>query len=616
MNCAVWMRRSLLLLFLLPASHPLPAAPVGPDEHAMTWAEAGLELKDLKHYFNTPACESRLRAMLGCLFAAEAIAVRLDPPLQLGFDPAQLARIAALHRAQYGDQRRPGSVKLSPDRIGHNFDGPLTLEPATAEVLLAHRSGAADGKPAKAFYRARNAAIAARLDTFTAHAESRAAITWQTLLGDLLRRYLAQQPDVAQPDLAAELINLQLRVGKTPHDQITTDGMAFGPKRDDKPLYGIGVQLDLGDDGDLQIARVFKGGPADAAGLRAGDRIVAVDGWRWEGDPTPAQARVGKAVERFLNTAARAAEIEVLRAGAPLAFSVPRMQIDDLRLEHELLRRDGHEYLYLGLSRFPSGGALCMRLAQLAQAHAGASGWILDLRDNPGGSLATVTCLAGILLEPGQVIFYEQQADGSYRARLHTPGERQPDPADVLGGAARPLNPALQVTPLGLKTPLVVLQNHRSASASELMAAALQDHGRAWVVGERSFGKGTEQIGEVSATNAHIWSWRDIRTFYRPTRSTLQLNGVMPDFEVFPEPGMTEDSADFVREQDMFFNPVVPGDNPPWIPARGDEVARIARCLADRPAAADATDRQLEAAVRVLECERRVLPGADGARPG
>jgi C-terminal processing protease CtpA/Prc len=610
MNCTAALRRTLLLLSLV-ACNGLSAAPAGPDEHAMTWAEAGLELKDLKHYFNVAACEMRVRAMLGCLFAVEEVALRLEPPMQLGFDQAQLARIAALHREQFGERRKPGSVKLDPDRIGHNFDGPLRLEPASPEVLLAHRSQPAAGEPAKAFYRQRNAAIADRLDVFAAHAESRAAITWQTLLGDVLRRHLAQQPDVAQPDLAAELINLQLRIGKTPHDQITTDGMAFGPKRDAKPLYGVGVQLDLGDDGSLQVARVFRGGPADRAGLRAGDRIVAVDGWRWAEDATPPAARIATAVGHFLATGDREASIEVERDGASLAFRMPRMLTDDLRLEHELLRRGDRRYLYLALSRFPGGGALCPRLAALAGDNPGVAGWILDLRDNPGGSLATVTCLAGILLEPGQVVFYEQQADGGFLARAHTPGVRQAAPEDVLGGETRPLNPALQVPPLALKTPLAVLQNHRSASASELMASALQDHGRAWIVGERSFGKGTEQIGEVSASNRHIWSWRDIRTFYRPARSTLQLNGVTPDFEVFPEAGMTEDTADFIREQDMFFNPVVPEDNPPWNNPRLDRIAAIAPCVAAQPRIAGAADRQLEAAIAVLECDAR-LDGAPG----
>ena len=607
MNRFTLSRFSFLSAFLLFASlsggGAAIAVPVGPDEHAMTWEEAGLELKDLKHYFNTAACESRPRAMLGCLFAIEELATRLEPPMQIGFDQSVLARIARIHREHHGDRSRPGAVKLSAGQVPHNFDGPLTLEPATAETTLAHRVGPAEGELAKDFYRRRNAAIVNRLDALAAHAESRAAITWQTLLGDLLKRFLAQQTNVSHADLAAELINLQLRIGKTPHDQISTDGMAFGPKRDSKALYGIGVQLQLSEGGALLVDRVFKGGPADNTGVEAGDRILSVDGWRWDADDSAPDVRVSRAVERFLNTGPVDAHIVVMRNGRELAFQVSRVQLDDLRLESEILKRGERRYLYLALSRFPSGGALCQRIADLTEAFRDVDGWVLDLRANPGGSLSTVTCLTGVFLAPGQVVFYEQQDSGEFRARLHTPGVRQADPADVLGGSERPLNPALQIAPMPVQKPMVVLLNHRSASASELMAAALQDHGRAWLVGERSFGKGTEQIGEVSATNPHIWSWRDIRTFYRPVKSTIQLNGVQPDFEVFPEPDMSEETADFVREQDMFFNPVVPKDNPPWTNVRLEQVREIEGCLRTLPPIPGNSDRQLEVAMRVLACE-------------
>ena len=370
----------LVLLVCGAAMCRAAVAAVGPDEHAMTWADAGLGLKDLKHYFNTPACEYRPRAMLGCLFAIEAVAVQLDPPQQLGFDAAALDRLRAVHLREHGERRRPGAVKLDPALMPHNFDGPLRLEPASEATLLAHRSAPAEGETAKPFFQRRNAAIVARLDFFAARSESRAAITWQTLLGDLLRRYLAQNPEVSQPDLAAELINLQLRIGKTPHDQISTDGMAFGPKREASQLYGIGVALRLDEGGALRIARVFRGGPAERAGGQAGDTVAAIDGWRWDAAQSPAADRIDEAVEQFLKTRPVGATLVVMRDGRPITLEVGREHLDDLRLEHARLTRRGRDYLYLHLTRFPGGGAVCRKFAALAQAHREVAGWIPALR--------------------------------------------------------------------------------------------------------------------------------------------------------------------------------------------------------------------------------------------
>lgn len=584
------------------------AAEQSQTTHAMTWEEAGLGLSDLQHYFNTPACEHRPRAMLGCLFAIEPLLVGLNPPMQIGFDADAMARIEALHRRSPGDSRRAGAVKLSPEAMPHNFDGPLKLEPATRNTLLAHRSVPQEGESRKTFYQRRNAAIEGRLDELFANAASRAAITWQTLIASALELYLAENRVESRAELAANLINLQLRIGKTPHDQISTDGMAFGPKRDSLGFYGLGLEMQIHEDDSLHVSRVNPGGPAQRSGVRAGDRIVSIDGWRWDEDALPIEQRVDKAMNFFLRNEPVAANLQVERDGAMLAFDIPRMHVENLRLEHEVLQRHDMALLYLRLSRFPSAGSVCPLFAETLERHADADGWVLDLRGNAGGNLNTVLCLTGILLEPGQVIFYEEEAGGELTPRTHTPGERS-DPRAELSGNERPLNPALQVEPLTVQKPLVVLLDYRSASGSELMAAALQDYGRAWVAGERSFGKGTEQIGAVSASNAHVWSWRDIKTFYRPAKSSIQLQGVQPDFEVFPDPALTEETAERIREEDMFFNPVVPVKNPRWHNARIEEIERVGRCADALPRNAAARwrdgetiDFQLETALDVAAC--------------
>ena len=576
--------------------------------HAMTWEEAGLKFSDLQHYFNTPACEHRPRAMLGCLFAIESLLTGLNPPMQIGFDVDAIARIVEHHRHNADGSRHPGAVKLGSEVMPHNFEGPLRLEPASENTLLAHRARPHAGESHKAFYQRRNAAIVTRLEELSRHTASRAAITWQSLIASALDMHLSENRVESRAEFAANLINLQLRIGKTPHDQISTDGMAFGPQRESSGFYGLGFEMQIHEDDSLHVSRVNKGGPAQRSGVKAGDRIVSIDGWKWDEDALPIGERVEKAMTYFLRNEPAAASLQVVRGGDTLSFEVPRMHVENLRLEHEVLRRHDRAFLYLGLSRFPSAGSVCALFAQIVGEHPHAHGWILDLRRNAGGNLNTVTCLTGILLEPGQIIFYEEEAGGELTPRAHTPGVRS-DPRAELSGDDRPPTPALQVEPLAVQKPLVVLLDYRSASGSELMAAALQDHGRAWIVGERSFGKGTEQIGAASASNPHIWSWRDIKTFYRPAKSTIQLNGVQPDFEVFPDPAATEMTAERVREKDMFFNPVVAANNPPWRNARLDEIERIGRCAGGLAGNAitrwrdDATiDFQLETALDVAAC--------------
>jgi carboxyl-terminal processing protease len=226
---------------------------------------------------------------------------------------------------------------------------------------------------------------------------------------------------------------------------------------------GIGVQMDVRD-GWITVIAPLPGTPAERGGIETGDRIVEIDGRATE-KWTSEEAQ--KALRGPAGTTVRLA---VERAGvdARIPFTVKREAITLQAVQHSVMLQDGIGYV--DLTSFSAEAASDLRRAIDSLRRAGVTGLILDLRNNPGGLLEAGVDVSDLFLDPDQIIV-SMRGRSPDANRVYK--DRAPQPFAGL--------------------PMVVLVDSTSASASEIVAGALQDHDRAAIVGTASYGKGSAQ---------------------------------------------------------------------------------------------------------------------------
>ena len=259
---------------------------------------------------------------------------------------------------------------------------------------------------------------------------------------------------------------------------------------------GIGVWLRSDESGLVGIAGVVPTSPAEFANLQEGDLIQSVDG---ETTQDKSLDTVAKLLSGKPNTTAI---LSVNRSEETLTFSVKRTE---LRSNPVQLKKLKNEIVLISISEFTRGTARSMRSA-LAASGAERSGVILDLRGNPGGLLVEATDVAGAFLNGGTIV------------EFFMPG-KSPEIFNATGDGDS-------------KTPLVVLIDRGTASAAEIVAAALQDRNRAVIVGERTFGKAAVQDLTELSNGAAIEL--TIGYYLTPNGKRLEGKGLDPDILVSP----------------------------------------------------------------------------------
>ncbi len=273
---------------------------------------------------------------------------------------------------------------------------------------------------------------------------------------------------------------------------------------------GIGVTVEAENDQTI-VRMVQSGAPADGAGIKPGDRIVSVEGNRVDGKPMRdivrlLRGRVGTTVAMGVFRPSESREI---------VFSIRRAYIIPTTVTYE---RRG-DIAHIKLTGFNKGTPEALKTAletAAAEIGSGMAGIILDMRDNPGGLLDRSITTASLLLDSGTV--------------LTTEG-RHPDSRMTFRSSG---------TALLARVPMVALMNGRSASAAEIVAAALQDRGRAVVVGSTSYGKGTVQTvvpmpndGELTLTWSRMlapsgYAWAEIGVLPTVCTAKFSDSGTLP----------------------------------------------------------------------------------------
>lgn len=257
---------------------------------------------------------------------------------------------------------------------------------------------------------------------------------------------------------------------------------------------GIGVWLRSDESGLVGIAGVVPTSPAEFANLQEGDLIQSVDG---QTTKNKSLATVAKLLSGKPNTTAI---LSVNRSEETLTFSVKRAE---LRSNPVQLKKLTNQIILISISEFSRGTARSMRSA-LAASGSERAGVILDLRGNPGGLLVEATDVAGAFLNGGTVV------------EFFKPG-KSPEIFNAIGDGDS-------------KTPLVVLVDRGTASAAEIVAAALQDRNRAVIVGERTFGKAAVQDLTELSNGADIEL--TIGYYLTPSGKRLDGQGLEPDILV------------------------------------------------------------------------------------
>jgi carboxyl-terminal processing protease len=262
----------------------------------------------------------------------------------------------------------------------------------------------------------------------------------------------------------------------------------------------------LGPDCRLVITDPLEGSPARLAGLLSGDLVLEADGVSLDG------LEIGGARDRIRGPKGTVVTLTIMRdGGAPFQVAITRDIVQSKEVESRILA--GGAVGYLGLQGFSDAAAKQFEVALAAHLDAGRTQLILDLRGNPGGYVTAARSIASQFIGSGP-IFWEQEASGQQVAT-----EALPD------GIAT--DPALEV---------ICLIDGASASASEIVAGALQDTGRATLVGQTSFGKGTVQqwqelSGEGGAFRLTIARW------LTPDKRWINDEGLTPEVVVtLPNP--------------------------------------------------------------------------------
>jgi carboxyl-terminal processing protease len=213
---------------------------------------------------------------------------------------------------------------------------------------------------------------------------------------------------------------------------------------------------------------------------------------------------------------------------------------------------------------------------------------ILDLRGNGGGQLELGRCIAGAFLPAATPVVIERPVSGPIF--LEKVLETREEPATTL--------------------PMVTLVDAGSASASEIVAGALQDHARSFIVGERSYGKGTVQGLTPLKHNSKILKAQTIARFYLPSGRTNQIEGIIPDITAYRVPNPTEDDKLAYREEDLYPN-ALPAVGTPWKQPRPQVIGKLEQCLSSGTAGkrfdkaqseAVAPDYQLIVGEETLRC--------------
>lgn len=342
----------------------------------------------------------------------------------------------------------------------------------------------------------------------------------RTFTEAFVRIKAAYVEEVSDEDLIESAIGGML-AGLDPHSvYLDPDGYDELQTGTSGKFGGLGIEI-VGENGYIKIVSPIDDTPAERAGLLSGDLIVSIDGQSLR--DTPLQ----EAVDMMRGDPGTAINLTIVREGENAPFDV-ELERAVIKVRSVRSRTLEPGYGYIRISQFQASTAETLRAQirnMMTDNNGALSGLIVDLRNNPGGLLNAAVSVSDAFLKEGKIVSTQGRTDGAKMSF-------DASPTDQVDGA-----------------PIVVLVNGGSASASEIVAGALQDHRRALVVGTKTFGKGSVQTilpvhgsGAIKLTTAR---------YYTPHGRSIQAEGIEPDILVERLEVTRPESGPRVREADL-----------------------------------------------------------------
>ncbi len=326
---------------------------------------------------------------------------------------------------------------------------------------------------------------------------------------------------------------------------------------------GLGIEVGR-ENGYIKVISPIDDTPADRAGIEAGDLIIQIDGKPLR------QLTPEEAANMMRGEPGTEVTVTVSRTGTePFDLTIVR-EVIAINSVRSMMLEPGYAYVRIAQFRVNTGEELEKEILELYEEHDDLKGMVLDLRNNPGGVLQSSVRVVDSFLDQGRIVYTEGRLEGNnmeFSATINT------------------------VAP---EIPLVVLVNNGSASASEIVAGALQDHGRAIIMGTQSFGKGSVQtVLPLDDTRAIKLT---TSLYFTPSGRSIQAQGITPDIIV--------DDA-FVTRRSRSFSQVNEADLPGRLDnGNGEEVVETDEEMAEALISAEevlVTDYPLNEALNVLK---------------
>jgi len=292
--------------------------------------------------------------------------------------------------------------------------------------------------------------------------------------------------------------------------QVDTEG-SFG---------GLGIEITIRD-GILTVVSPIEDTPAYRAGVQAGDQIIKIN------DELTKDMSLIQAVKKMRGKQGTEITISVRREGVPRLIDVPLVrEVIQIRSVKSKTLEDGYAYIRVTQFQDRTSHDLDAALQKLGQENGQLQGMVLDLRNNPGGLLSQAVKVSDLFLSSGMIVYTEGRLESQRQKYFAHPGGY----TDI---------------------PMVVLVNGGSASASEIVAGAVQDHGRAVVLGTKTFGKGSVQT--ILPVDGGAALRLTTAMYFTPNGRSIQVTGIAPDIELenLPEAYAAARRRHGVREENL-----------------------------------------------------------------
>lgn len=309
---------------------------------------------------------------------------------------------------------------------------------------------------------------------------------------------------------------------------------------------GLGIEVGM-EDGVVKVISPIEDTPADHAGIKPGDFIIKIDDTLIKG------MSLNDAVKRMRGKPGSKIVLTIIRKNEPKPFEVTLVRaVIKVQSVKSKMIEPGYGFVRITQFQEMTGENLATALEKLVRENKGPlKGLVLDLRNDPGGLLTGAVAVSSAFLPRGALVVYTEGRTEDAKMRLTA------NPENYLRSSSE--KDFLKKVPDSIKSvPLIVLVNAGTASASEIVAGALQDHKRAVIMGEQTFGKGSVQtvLPLGNGTGIKLTTAR----YYTPGGRSIQAKGIVPDIEV-EDPSAGRDSG-ILRLREVDLNKHLTNDRP------------------------------------------------------